>query len=366
MGIRHGLSKTTEYFCWLQIKARCLDPNHRAYPYYGGRGITIAPEWRHDFLAFLNHVGKRPSPKHSLDRRDNNKGYFPGNIFWVLWDKQAKNRRPIGTAGVSLREPDHNRRTNFKHGMINSPEYNTWSSMKDRCLNPKSSNYPYWGGRGITIYEPWIHDFMAFFKYIGPRPSSKHSIDRINNDLGYFPGNIRWADSKTQRANQRPYTTGPEHGNYEHGGSKTSEYKTWGSIKTRCFNPKHDRYCDYGAKSITMCRGWKDSFEAFLEDLGKKPTPKHTVHRIDHDGNYSCGKCPECLSKGWAANCRWASKTEENRARRLSSRSGKLNEEKVELIRKMIAQGVGYKVITKKFGIGHSLVGKIKRYENWI
>jgi len=365
MYLKHGLGKTIEYSCWSQIKARCLNPNHRAYPYYGGRGITIAPEWEHDFLAFLEHVGPRPSPKHSLDRLKNGLGYVPGNVAWVDWDTQAANRRALGTSNVTLREPDHNRKTNFKHGLIHLPEYRIWSAMKDRCLNPKSSNYPRWGGRGITIYEPWIHDFTAFFEYVGLRPSPKHSIDRIDNDGPYAPGNIRWATRSQQQKNKRPVITGPSHFNYDHGGSKTPEYRTWGNIKTRCFNPKSDRYCDYGAKGVTMCQRWRDDFEAFFEDLGKKPTKEHVTIRIIRDGHYSCGKCPECLAKGWPANCHWATKTEVNRARKPSSRSGKLDEEKVKIIRQKIKAKVPRKVIAKEFGVGVSLVYKIGRYENW-
>lgn len=333
------------------------------YPHYGGRGITIAAEWADDFQSFLAHVGYRPSAAHSLDRKDNSLGYISGNCRWATWDEQANNRRQHGTSGVALREPEQGKKTNFKHGLIRRPEYNVWSAMKDRCLNPNGSNYPNWGGRGITIYAPWVNDFVAFFEYIGPRPTVQHSLDRIDNDGNYEPGNVRWATRKEQRANQRAYPVGAAHGNYEHG--VTPEYKTWGSIKTRCFNPKHDRYCDYGAKGITMCQRWRDSFEAFFADLGQKPTTKHTIARLDHESHYSCGKCQECLAQEWSANCRWASKTEQNRSRKPSSRSGKLDEAKVRLIRQQIAEGVPYKVVAETFGIGYSLVGKIKRSENW-
>jgi hypothetical protein len=223
----------------------------------------------------------------------------------------------------------------------------------------------HYGERGITIHEPWIKDFTIFFEYIGPRPTPQHSLDRINNDGNYAPGNIRWATAKEQRANQRAYPVGAEHGNYDHGLSKTPEYKTWASIKTRCFNPKHDRYCDYGAKGITMCQRWRDSFEAFFADLGQKPTTKHTIARLDHESHYSCGKCPECVAQGWVANCRWAIKTEQNRSRKPSSRSGKLDEAKVRLIREQLAKRVPYKKVAADFGIGYSLVGKIKRGQSW-
>ena len=250
--------------------------------------------------------------------------------------------------------------------MIHTPEYRAWSLMKDRCLNPKSSNYPDYGGRGIKVYEPWVADFMAFYNYVGPKPTPWHSLDRYPDNSGnYEPGNVRWATKLQQTQNRRPCKTGPAHGNFDHGGSGTPEYKTWTSIKTRCFNPKHDRYVDYGGKGITMCQRWRESFEAFLEDLGSKPSPKHTLGRLDHDGHYSCGTCDECRTQGWPVNCRWASKTEQNRNRRTTDRSGKLTMERVIDIRQRLQAGASVKEVVEAFGICSSLVGKIRRREVW-
>jgi len=79
-----------------------------------------------------------------------------------------------------------------KHGRTNSKEYRTWKGIKQRCLDPKSDHYSNYGARGITINEKWINNFQAFYDYIGPAPSSSHSIDRIDNDGNYEPGNVRW------------------------------------------------------------------------------------------------------------------------------------------------------------------------------
>jgi hypothetical protein len=365
MYLKHNLSRTPEYRCWQQIKARCLNPNHRAFPHYGGRGITIAPEWADDFLAFLRHVGPRPSEGHSLDRIDNDAGYVPSNVRWATWEEQAANRRADGTSGAALREVDHTRKTNFKHGMIHTKEYQSWIGMKDRCLNPRSSNYPRWGGRGITISPEWIDCFPRFYADMGPRPSSQHSLDRIDNDGPYSKENCRWATKKEQRANQRPYPSGSTHANATHGSTQTPEYKTWSAIKTRCFNVNHDGYARYGAVGITMCRWWLGNFEGFLADVGVKPSKKHTMGRLDHNGHYSCGHCPECLEKGWGANCRWMTQTEHNRSRRPSERSGKLDAEKVREIRALLALRTPYRKVSEQFGICLSLVGKLKRGENW-
>jgi hypothetical protein len=89
------------------------------------------------------------------------------------------------------------------HRMTKSLEWNTWSSMKSRCLNQNSDAYPDYGGRGIAIHGPWIKSFEAFLAYMGPRPGAAYSIDRIDNDGNYEPGNVRWATRSQQNANQR-------------------------------------------------------------------------------------------------------------------------------------------------------------------
>jgi hypothetical protein len=79
--------------------------------------------------------------------------------------------------------------------------------MKQRCLNPNDPAYFKYGGRGIKMYKPWQEDYFVFEKWIldnlGPRPEGM-SLDRIDNDGNYEPGNVRWADFKTQAFNRRP------------------------------------------------------------------------------------------------------------------------------------------------------------------
>lgn len=91
--------------------------------------------------------------------------------------------------------------SNFSHGMSKTRVYNIWSCLKKRCLNPNDPAYPNYGGRGITIHDSWM-SFETFLHDMG-EPSEGMSIERINNDLGYIPGNCKWATRKEQSRNKR-------------------------------------------------------------------------------------------------------------------------------------------------------------------
>ena len=89
------------------------------------------------------------------------------------------------------------------HGESGTPEYICWVNIKGRCCNPNHPSYPDYGGRGITLCKEWENDFGKFFEEVGHRPSEYHSIERVDNNKGYEPGNIRWALLDEQSLNKR-------------------------------------------------------------------------------------------------------------------------------------------------------------------
>jgi hypothetical protein len=95
LSLTHGESHTAaEYHSWSGILARCTNPTDKAYNRYGGRGIKVCDQWRHSYETFLADVGRRPSPKHSIDRFPNNDGnYEPGNVRWATRIEQNRNKR---------------------------------------------------------------------------------------------------------------------------------------------------------------------------------------------------------------------------------------------------------------------------------
>ena len=125
-----------------------------------------------------------------------------------------------------------------QHGMTATPEYYSWRSMKERCGNTKLKGYKNYGGRGIRVCERWINSFTNFYQDMGVRLKGT-SLDRIDNNGNYEPGNCRWASIEQQLNNQRKRITNKS--GYT-GVSWYSPSKKWRAsitIKGKTFNLGH-------------------------------------------------------------------------------------------------------------------------------
>lgn len=121
----------------------------------------------------------------------------------------ARNRTPAARAASSRHGQSAGNLENLAaarttHGQKNTPTYRSWQAMVTRCTNPKRDDWKYYGGRGITVAAEWVGrgGFQRFLAHIGERPEGL-SLDRIDNNGNYEPGNVRWATASEQRLNQR-------------------------------------------------------------------------------------------------------------------------------------------------------------------
>ena len=135
-----------------------------------------------------------------------------------------------------------------------------------------------------------------------------------------------------------------------HGMANTSEYKTWRSMKERCYNKNSHKYHRYGNRGITVCDRWRNSFIAFFRDMGLKPFPKAQIDRINNDGNYEPG------------NCRWATCAENSQN---GSRT-KLTMQKAEKTRELyIIGGILQRELGLIYGIRQQTISRIVNNKTW-
>jgi hypothetical protein len=141
-----------------------------------------------------------------IERRDN----YRGGTSWLCRCECGTEKV---TTSVSLRKGrtrscgclarETRGALSYRHGKHHLPEYKVWGSMVQRCTNPRNDAYHNYGGRGIGVCARWRDSFDAFYEDMGPRPSTKHSIERRKNDRGYEPDNCEWATKQQQSRNTR-------------------------------------------------------------------------------------------------------------------------------------------------------------------
>lgn len=95
------------------------------------------------------------------------------------------------------------KKTSTKHGLSHLPEFKIWVDIRRRCYQPQNKSYANYGGRGIGMSEEWRNSFENFIRDVGRRPSAVHTIDRIDNNKGYEPGNCKWSTREDQGRNKR-------------------------------------------------------------------------------------------------------------------------------------------------------------------
>lgn len=143
---KHGMTDSAEHRIWRGILTRCYNKNHHSYQDYGGRGITVCQRWRDSFQAFYDDMGPRPSPKHSINRINNNAGYEPDNCEWITNKEQSNNRRSnvlITLDGITLNINQWADRLRIRPSTLYSRVRLGWSE-KDILTKPIKSTGQRW------------------------------------------------------------------------------------------------------------------------------------------------------------------------------------------------------------------------------
>ena len=146
----HGLSASPEYRAWTLMKQRCLNPTDKNYKDYGERGITICDSWINSFETFYSNIGQRPSSKHTLERKDNSKGYNKNNCKWASRKEQANNRRnrlSKDAKGLKLRSSG-NYTVVFWNNILNSTECLGTFKDKEQAKTVYDNRYEEFHGTG--------------------------------------------------------------------------------------------------------------------------------------------------------------------------------------------------------------------------
>lgn len=229
VNLKHGQNChgeiTYEYRLWQNLKHQKL----------------LNDDWKNNFTLFFKDIGKCPQENFILLRKNINFLHSISNSFWghtrlkffkdiqgkkfgkwkvVEMDLLGKNVRWLCECDCGKKDyiPQRNLISSIstqckscamigknqkKHGHSHTSMYHTFSAMKQRCYNKKNKNFAHYGGRGIKICDKWLESVENFIKDMGEKPSTSHSIDRIDVNGNYSPENCKWSTQKEQTLNQR-------------------------------------------------------------------------------------------------------------------------------------------------------------------
>lgn len=193
------------------------------------------------------------------------------NIMWLCKCECGVQRAVYGSflrtgrstsCGCKQRELTSKKFTTHGHskGKIKSSEYSTWEAMKQRCFNPNNNAYKNYGARGITVCDRWKDSFENFLSDMGKKPNNDLSIERIDNEKGYFPENCKWATKAEQSKNKRFY--------YRYG---TKQYTIMGATKTL------REWCDHCRISVNTVRSRMVRGQTIEQALFLTEAPKTTT-----------------------------------------------------------------------------------------
>ena len=163
--------------------------------------------------------------------------------------------------------------------------------------------------------------------------------------------NLRSGTTRSCGCLQREAATRSGQGNTRHGhaptGHRSPEYRAWSAMLERCTNERHAAWNDYGGRGISVCERWR-SFDAFLSDMGPRPSRQHTLDRVNNDGNYE------------PANCRWATWTQQARNRR------GITKPNIEEVISMSKSGLSRMRIARATGLTPTTVERIVTGKHWM
>lgn len=350
----HGLFSvaTIEAAIWQNIKQRCCNPNNPGFCRYGEKGIDICKGWESSFESFYFDVGARPFKTASIDRSDNSQGYHCGkceqcvakgwarNGRWATVREQAINKRTnqfltVGNITKTLVEWSEEtgvpydrlfRRFHYStmtpEEMIANVAYNSkrnrpkptrakvgkrdCGGVCDSEIRQRVAARTNWKSR-ITNILGQKFGRLTVFSYAGLNKYGRACWScrcDCGNEIIAIGKDLRRNCIKSCGCLQAE----SRHKSTSHKMSHTPEHNAWLAMKQRCYNSNNPKYKNWGGRGIRMCQRWLDSFEAFFADMGFRPSPKHSLDRIDTNGNYE------------PSNCRWATEKEQNENRRNSKK----------------------------------------------